>query len=115
MTTQFALDLRLARRKAGFTQNDTAHLLGLRTAALSALEQGRRLPSLTQICTLSLIYGRSFESLFGAILRQARRDIEERLMTLPAKVRVCGATQNRTASLDRLARQLADERDGDEA
>ncbi|MCB2052416.1 MAG: helix-turn-helix transcriptional regulator, partial [Novosphingobium sp.] len=64
MNTQLALDLRLARRKAGFTQDDAAHLLGVRAPRLSVLEQGRKRPNLVQICTLSLIYGRSFESLF---------------------------------------------------
>ena len=106
MTTEFALDLRLARRKAGLTQRDTAHLLGLDPAKLSQLEHGRRLPTLTEICTLSLIYGRSFESLFAGIMEAARHDLLERLRTLPTTVRRCAATLNREASLARLERRL---------
>ena len=49
MSTEFALDLRLARRKAGFTQRDVAHLLGTRKSLVCELEKGRRKPTLTQI------------------------------------------------------------------
>ena len=109
MTTEFALDLRLARRKAGLTQRDTAHLLGLDPAKLSQLEHGKRLPTLTEICTLSLIFGRSFESLFGETMEIARHDLRDRLKTIPSDVRRSAATMNREASLSRLGRQLKDQ------
>jgi WD40 repeat protein len=38
MTTQFALDLRLARRKASLTQREVAHLLALWDVAARRLE-----------------------------------------------------------------------------
>jgi transcriptional regulator with XRE-family HTH domain len=106
MTTQFALDLRLARRKGGLTQREVAHLLAFDPAKLSYLENGRRRPSLIQVCTLSLIFGRSFESLFGEIMDQARRDIIERLKSIPARVRRCAATLNRETTLTRLEHRL---------
>ena len=109
MTTQFALDLRLARKKAGLVQSDTAHLLATDAARMSALEHGKRLPSLTEICTLSLIYGRSFESLFGEVMEAARHDLRDRLRTLPDKVRRTCGTFNRKASLDRMERRLTAE------
>ena len=109
MTTEFALDLRLARRKAGLTQRDTAHLLGLDPAKLSQLEHGKRLPTLTEICTLSLIFGRSFESLFCETMEIARHDLRDRLKTIPSDVRRSAATMNREASLSRLGRQLKDQ------
>jgi len=109
MNTQFALDLRLARRKAGLTQADTAHLLGVRTPRLSLLEHGRKRPTLVEVCTLSTIYGRSFESLFAAIMEEVRLAIRERITTLPTKVRQCGATLNREASLKSLERRLWEE------
>lgn len=109
MSTEFALDLRLARRKSGFIQRDTAHLLGLNRSKLSLLETGQRLPSLVQICTLSLIYGRSFESLFAAIMDEARTALRQRILTLPEVTRRYAGSLNRDHSIERLARSLADE------
>ena len=109
MSTEFALDLRLARRKAGFTQRDCAHLLAITTAKLSLLEAGERTPTLTQICTLSLIYGRSFDSLFSAVLGTARADLRRRILTMPKDTRNFAGTRNRDHSIERLARDLAEE------
>jgi transcriptional regulator with XRE-family HTH domain len=46
MSTDFALDLRVARRQAGFTQEDVARLLGVTQSQISDLEHGRVLPTL---------------------------------------------------------------------
>ena len=108
MQTQFALDLRLARRKAGFTQYDVAQLIGAHQAVVSGLEQGRLLPSIEQLVALSQIYGRSFESLFSQLMREARIKLRNRIGTLPATVRSYVGTFNREASLKRLERRLAD-------
>ena len=45
MSSQFALDLRLARKKAGYTQDDLAHLLDTHQTVVSQLEHGKRRPS----------------------------------------------------------------------
>lgn len=109
MSTEFALDLKLARRKAGLTQRDLAHLLGAHQGLVSELEHGRRGPTLPEIVTLSLIYGRSFESLFAEIMRDARRDIRDRLRTLPGDVRSYVGTFNRAGFLKRLEHRLVAE------
>ena len=109
MSTEFALDLRLARRKSGFTQRDIAHLLGAHQTLVSELERGRQLPTLTQIVTLSLIYGRSFESLFAELMKSARDQLCKRILRMPSGVRSYVGTFNRDASIERLARRLADE------
>lgn len=106
MTTEFALDLRLARRKAGLIQRDCAHLLAIHPGTLSTLEHGGRLPTVNQICSLSLIYGRSFESLFAEIMGEARLNLLRRLDTLPKTARHCSATVNRQATLTRLYHRL---------
>ncbi len=111
MSKEFALDLRLARRKAGFTQRDCAHLLGVNKGRVSALEQGRRLPTIPQICALSLIYGRSFESLFAELLQEAQALLRERWQTLPELKRGYVATFNRQANLKRLEQRLAEDID----
>ena len=107
MSTEFALDLRLARRKAGFTQRDIAHLLGAHEALVCEMEKGRQQPTLEQIVTLSLIYDRPFESLFADLMKTARAKIQRRIVRMPTGVRSYVGTFNRDASIDRLARRLA--------
>lgn len=109
MSTEFALDLRLARRKAGLTQRDVAHLIGAHQTLVSELERGCQLPRLEQIVALSLIYGRSFESLFSHLMRATRAAMKLRIVQMPAGVRSYVGTFNRDASIERLARRLADE------
>lgn len=109
MSTEFALDLRLARRKAGLTQRDCAHLLSTSTSILSQLESGKRLPSLMEVCTLSVIYGRNFESLFGMIMREAKIALRQRILHMPELVRAYAGTRNREHSIERLAQRLVEE------
>lgn len=109
MTTQFALDLRLARRKAGYTQRDIAHLLGVQQSAVSDLERGRNLPRLEEIIVLSLIYGRSFESLFAELVKEARATLRKRLTNLPDNFRQYAGTLNREHSLERFRLSLETE------
>lgn len=107
MTTEFALDLRTARRKAGFVQSDIARLLASHQSRVSDLEQGRKLPTLTEIITLSLIFGRSFESLFAMVMGQARKDLKKRVRKLPKNTRDFAGTSNRASSIERLKDRLA--------
>jgi len=106
MSTQFALDLRLSRRKAGYTQRDIAHLLGVQQSAISDFERGRHLPDLKEIITLSLIYGRSFESLFAQLMQEAREGLKKRLSNIPDNVRQYAGTLSREHSLKHLKRRL---------
>ncbi len=107
MSTQFALDLRLARRKAGYTQGDVAHLLGSHQSIVSDLEHGKLQPSLGQITDLSLIYGRSFESFFGQLMAERQKHLTRQLESLPNLDKETAHTFNRPASLERLKRRLA--------
>ena len=108
MSSEFSLDLRAARRKAGFTQGDIAHLLSATQSAVSDLERGRRLPTLPEFIALSLIHGRAFESLWSVLMEQARRQVAGQLDTLPGSVRDFVGTFNRSTSLERLQDRLAD-------
>ncbi|MEM8793402.1 MAG: helix-turn-helix transcriptional regulator [Pseudomonadota bacterium] len=111
MSSQFALDLRLARKKAGYTQDDIAHLLDAHQTVVSQLEHGKRRPSLIEIVELSLIYGRSFESLFAEVMAESRAHLLARLASLPEPGRQAMTTFNRTGSIARLKQQLAEEQD----
>lgn len=107
MRTQFSADLRLARRKAGYTQADVAALLCDHQSVVSELEAGTRRPDLPQIITLSLIYGRSFEAFFADVMDDCHRRLKRRLRHLPANVRNTAHTFNRAASLKTLHERLA--------
>lgn len=109
MSTQFALDLRLARRKSGLTQSDVALLIGTQQSTIGALEKGDQRPTVEQVCMLSLVFGRSFESLFADVLEEGRTRLRANLPELPASRQRTAETFNREASLKRLERQLASE------
>ncbi|MDA4845246.1 helix-turn-helix transcriptional regulator [Hoeflea poritis] len=108
MSHAFALDLKVARRKSGLTQQDCAHLLDVQKSRISLLEQGKALPSVLEICTLSLLYGRSFESLFGSMLEEAHGALKERLATLPVPSNRWLGRFIRQNTLNRLAARLDD-------
>lgn len=109
MTKQFALDLKVARKNSGLSQGDCAHLLDTKQPRVSDLESGRAVPTVMEICTLSYIYGRSFDSLFADVFQTLRQALSERLGTLPD----CAADEarrfNRQNTLSSLADRLAAE------
>ena len=115
MISEFALDLKTARRKAGLTQEDCAHLLSVSVSLYSQIETGKRVPTVREICTLSLIYGRSFESLFSGIFRDARCDLHERLTTIPDAPQRWPARGNRQHCLSTLAERLLESYSDDHA
>lgn len=106
MYQAFALDLKVARRKSGLTQQDCAHLLDINNAKVSFMEHGKVMPSIMEICTLSLLYGKSFESLFGSVMKDAERDLKERLATLPVVSNRWLGRFTRQNTLNRLSDRL---------
>uniref|UniRef100_UPI0035323876 helix-turn-helix transcriptional regulator n=1 Tax=Pararhizobium sp. IMCC3301 TaxID=3067904 RepID=UPI0035323876 len=107
MNAQFALDLKVARRKSGLTQQDCAHLLDVNPSRISRLESGRSTPSVQEICTLSLIYGRSFESLFASMFERARKLVHQQLSSLPDCPKAWLGRFNRNHTLNSLPSRLA--------
>lgn len=112
MLTDFALDLRLARRRSGLSQHEVAHLLAMDQSTLSDLERGETSPTMRQLTVLSLIYGRSFHSLFVEIAREVKPGLTSRLNTLPERKRPHVAMLNRDITLKRMRVRLTAERDG---
>ncbi len=106
MSKQFGFDLRLARRKSGFTQCDVAHLIDSHQSNIVALEKGDHLPTLEQICALSIVFGRSFEGLFAEVIEDARTRVRTNLASLPEKYGETALSTNRKANLQRLERRL---------
>ena len=106
MIHEFTLDLRAARRNSGLRQVDCAHLLGAHKSKISALEMGRQRPSVRDICTLSMIYGRSFESLFAGIFDEVRADLAMRLHDLPEPGVNYKRRLNRECTLQKLEERV---------
>lgn len=112
MFNEFTLDLKVARRRSGLTQIDCAHLLNIHPSLVSQIENGKRMPTIREICTLSLVYRRSFESLFAGIFADARDDLRERLTTIPDAPKHWLGRNNRQHTLNTLAEHLLDAHPG---
>ena len=111
MFDEFIFDLKVARKRSGLTQVDCGHLLSASDNIVSQIERGQRLPTLRELCSLSLIYGRSFECLYAELFRQVRKDLMEQLGNMPDAPKDWLATKSRQRSLERLARRLLEETD----
>ena len=109
MIQEFTLDLRAARRNSGLRQVDCAHLMGVHKTKISNLENGRQRPSVRDICSLSMIYGRSFESLFAGIFDEVKADLFCHLTDLSEPKEGFGRLSNRTRTLDNLRALLEDD------
>jgi len=81
-------------------------LLELSDEEVAALESGERLPSLLETCKLSLVYNRSFESLYGAIRKTAKQELFEQMPSLPSETSNKASSFNRDNSFKRLHGQL---------
>ena len=106
MQNEFNLDLKVSRRKAGLTQRDEAHLLVIHPSKVSLMESGKALPSIRDIAALTVIYGRSFESLFQSMVREVQINLKERLRTMPASPHRWLLRFNRQHTLDTVADRL---------
>jgi transcriptional regulator with XRE-family HTH domain len=106
MYTQLAHDLCAAREKAGLTQRDLSILLEIGSKDVVALETGTALPSVGQLCRLSIIYNRSFAELYQELMREAREALFRKLPDMPECAGDGTANFNRENTLARMERQL---------
>lgn len=79
----FSARLAHARRKAGLSQADIAHLLGISQAQVSRLELGRAVPTIRDVCGVAVLFGRSMELLVEPLFLERALGIRERLVDLP--------------------------------
>ena len=102
-----ALDLKVARRKAGLTQQDLAHLLEIsahRAAVLERADAFRYRPR--ELCTLSVIYDQPIEGLLGPWWPGVHQRLSQQLTSLPAPPATWINTYNRQHTIDGLAARL---------
>ncbi len=64
-----------------------------------------------EICSLSFIYGRSFDCFFSEVFAGVRKEMSERLSSLPDRARDDIQGMNRKATIDRIAERLSEEHD----
>jgi transcriptional regulator with XRE-family HTH domain len=107
MHHDFSLDIKVHRRKAGLSQRDLAHLIGVHPSKVSLLEAGKTLPSLQDIAHLSLVYGKSFEEFFYAFVVKARDTLKLRLPTMPEAPKRWLGRFNRQYTVDQIAERLS--------
>ena len=115
MYTPFNLDLKVQRRKAGLSQEDVAHLMGIHPSKVSLLEGGRAHPSLNDIAALSIVFGKSFEEFFFAFVQGTRIEIVSRLKSMPRAPKHWLPQFNRQYTIDNLTKRLADIDEDNEA
>ena len=72
-----------ARRKAGLSQAECARLLGVSQSHISRLELGRAVPSVTDLCGIAVLFGRTMEFLVEPIFQDRALTIRQRLFDLP--------------------------------
>jgi len=108
MNNTFASDLKNARLEAGLTQEDCAHLLGVSASRISSFENGHTIPSLRDICAFSILFGRSFESLFNDIFDEVKAHMNASFETMPEGPELRDGNFERQNSLNRLYERLND-------
>jgi len=99
-----------SRRKAGLSQVDCAHLLGVSQSHISRLELGRATPSVSDLCGVAVLFGRTMEGMVEPLFRDRAATIQERLYDLPeprlgwlSRFARSNALRNLEARVDRIA------------
>lgn len=104
-----------ARRKAGLSQADCAHLLGVSQSHISRLELGRAAPSVTDLCGVAVLFGRTMEFLVEPLFKDRAMTIRQRLFDLP-EPRMGWLTQftrtNALRNLEARVHRIAEHYDG---
>ena len=106
MQQQYALDLRVARRKAGLTQVDCGHLLGIDPSRITKFESGSRRPSFVELSILCLVLNTSPARFSEEIVRAHAAVLHKRLGSMPRCPANWRARANRLNTLNALAEQL---------
>lgn len=102
----FSRNLAEARKKAGLSQADCAHLLGVSQSHISHLERGYRTPSVTDLCGVAVLFGRSMEFMVEPLFRECAATIYGHLFDLPERRRGWFGQFVRTNALDNIEARL---------
>lgn len=83
MKHQYALDLRVARRKSGLTQQDCGHLLGIDATRITRFESGKRPPSVAELSILCFIFDVPLAAFADRIVEADAALLQRRLVRMP--------------------------------
>lgn len=106
MIYEYALDLKVARRKAGLTQADCGHLLGVDPSRISKLEAGKSAPSVVELSILCLVLNTPPGRVQQAIALSHVAPLQERLAAMPACPENWRDQYNRSSTLNGLVERL---------
>ena len=107
MKTNYALELKVARRRSGLSQQEVAHLLAVSRVRISKLECGIAVPTPDELTIFSLIYSNSFLTLGGAVMPVLIRTLRDRFETLPNCNNYSAGTSRKATTLKTLSKRLA--------
>ena len=100
------VDLKLNRRESGLSVNDLAHLLGTNKARISKLHTGNAVMSLDELCSLSLIYGKTMDHLFSTAIYKLADTLIPRLSEMPREPKHWKSHDQRLDCLNALTPRL---------
>lgn len=103
---EFNETLRAARRQAGLSQGDCAHLLGISRSYIAKLEAGGATPGVPVLVRAALLFGRTMEGLNGPTFLAEAREMRERLFDLPEPRGDWLAHFNRNHTLEQLGDRI---------
>lgn len=95
--------LRTHRRRAGFTQNELAFLLGSSSGNnVSRYERGVAIPILTTLLAYAVIFGTPINELFGGVLEEVERDVIARAEVLAGELQAVKLDKRTARKLELL-------------
>jgi transcriptional regulator with XRE-family HTH domain len=102
--------LRTYRRRAGFSQDEVAYLLGAASGTkTSRYERFRRTPSLETALACEALFGVPVRELFAGVYQKVERETRMRARRLRGKLAAAGTTPAVARKLERLGSLLGTE------
>lgn len=100
------IDLKINRRESGLSGEDLAHLLGISEARLSKLHTGNAVMTITELCLLSFIYGKTFDHLLERATPPLAECLKLRLANMPSELEHWKAHDKRLDCLNALTERV---------
>lgn len=95
--------LRTHRRRAGFSQDELAFLLGCASGNnVSRYERGVAIPMLTTLLAYGVIFGTPIDELFGGVLEEVERDVIARAEALAGELQAIKLDKRTARKLELL-------------
>jgi len=100
------VDLKINRKESGLSGEDLAHLLDTSTARISKLHTGKAVMTIEELCSLSLIYGKTVDHLFGLAICKLAKSLRYRLSDMPNEPNYWKAHDQRLDCLNSMTTRL---------